>query len=50
MNVDPLLCELSFSVLWVLVRLVLQHLDALPVLGLLGAVLGDHVQLPDVVL
>ena len=49
-NVYPLLGELAPPVLGVVVRPVLHDLHALPVLGLLRAVLGDHVQLPDLVL
>ncbi len=36
--------------LWIFVRPVLDDFDALPALRLLRAVLGDHVQLADVIL
>ena len=35
---------------WILVWAICDHLDALPVPGLFGAVLGNHVELADVVL
>lgn len=49
-EVDPFLGELSRAVLRVFVRLVLDHLHALPTLTLLVAVLADHVELTDPVL
>lgn len=48
--IHPLLGELSLAVHRIFVRAVGDHLDALPVPGLFGAVLGNHVELTDVVL
>ena len=49
-DVNAFLSELSLAVLRVLVRSVLHHLHPLPLLALLRAVLGYHVQLTNFVL
>lgn len=49
-EVDPLLGELSRAVLRIVVRLILDHLHALPTLALFVAVFADHVELTDPVL
>ena len=47
---NPLLGELTFAMDGILVRSVLNDLDALAAVRLLGAVLGNHEQLADVIL
>ena len=49
-DVNAFLSELSLAMLGVLVRSVLHHLHPLPLLALLRAVLGYHVQLTNFVL
>lgn len=49
-EVDSFLGELSRSVLGVLVRLILDHLHALPTLALFMAVFTYHIQLANAVL
>lgn len=49
-KVDPFLCELARSVLWVLIRLILHHLNTFSTFTLFMTVFADHIQLADPVL
>ena len=49
-SIHPLFCVLPLAVDRIFVRAVGDHFHALPVPGLFGAVLGNHVELADVVL
>lgn len=49
-EVDSFLSELAWSVLWILIRLILDHLHPLPTFTLFMTVFTDHIQLADPVL